>query len=156
MPEPHPLELNFEEAVAFLRSIPEFGQPMPQLILTGGDADFMKFFAACDECELVLFSAFLMTGFRQQEVMCLLWSDVSLDLRTVRVTAKRDLGFAPKRWEEREVPITTQLAGLLADQPRTSDVRFVSHRRPGTGSSTCSTAAKPSRLAQFWTPPCST
>jgi AdoMet-dependent heme synthase len=33
----HPGELNFEESVAFLGQIPEFGEPLPQLILTGGD-----------------------------------------------------------------------------------------------------------------------
>jgi radical SAM protein len=31
------MELNFEESVAFLRQIPQFGAPLPQLILTGGD-----------------------------------------------------------------------------------------------------------------------
>jgi AdoMet-dependent heme synthase len=33
----HPEELNFAESVAFLRQLPEFGDPLPQLILTGGD-----------------------------------------------------------------------------------------------------------------------
>jgi AdoMet-dependent heme synthase len=33
----HPGELSFEESVAFLSQIPEFGKPLPQLILTGGD-----------------------------------------------------------------------------------------------------------------------
>jgi len=37
MPAPHPLELTFEEGVDFLRQIPDFGNPLPQLILTGGD-----------------------------------------------------------------------------------------------------------------------
>jgi radical SAM protein len=37
MPEPDPNQLSFEDGVAFLRQIPEFGDPMPQLILTGGD-----------------------------------------------------------------------------------------------------------------------
>ncbi len=37
MPSAHPDEMNFEESLAFLRQIPEFGSPMPQLILTGGD-----------------------------------------------------------------------------------------------------------------------
>jgi radical SAM protein len=37
MPTAHPNELTFEEGVQFLRQIPEFGDPMPQLILTGGD-----------------------------------------------------------------------------------------------------------------------
>ena len=37
VPQAHPLELTFDEGVAFLRQIPEFGEPLPQLILTGGD-----------------------------------------------------------------------------------------------------------------------
>ena len=37
MPEPHPQELTLEEGLDFLRQIPEFAPPMPQLILTGGD-----------------------------------------------------------------------------------------------------------------------
>ncbi len=60
-----------------------------------------------------MFATILMTGFREQEIMYLFWTDVNLALRTVRVTAKRDYGFSPKRWEEREVPITGQLAEVL-------------------------------------------
>jgi AdoMet-dependent heme synthase len=37
VPEPQPNELSFEEGVKFLHQIPGFGDPMPQLILTGGD-----------------------------------------------------------------------------------------------------------------------
>ncbi|MBM3813352.1 MAG: TIGR04053 family radical SAM/SPASM domain-containing protein [Acidimicrobiia bacterium] len=37
MPMPHPMELNFEEGKRLLSQIQEFGEPMPQLILTGGD-----------------------------------------------------------------------------------------------------------------------
>ncbi len=37
MPKPHPFELSFEEGVAFLRQFQDFGEPLPQLILTGGD-----------------------------------------------------------------------------------------------------------------------
>src|SRR5208282_4918767 len=37
MPGPHPMEMTFEQGVDFMRQIPEFGNPMPQLILTGGD-----------------------------------------------------------------------------------------------------------------------
>jgi AdoMet-dependent heme synthase len=36
-PTPHPLELSQSEGVEFLRQIPDFGHPLPQLILTGGD-----------------------------------------------------------------------------------------------------------------------
>jgi hypothetical protein len=66
-----------------------------------------------------------MTGFREQEVMCLFWSDLRLDLHTGRVTAKRDLGFSPKRWEEREVPVTAQLVELLRGHSRMSGRPFV-------------------------------
>lgn len=37
MPTAHPHELNHAESIAFLRQIPEFGAPLPHLILTGGD-----------------------------------------------------------------------------------------------------------------------
>src|SRR5215467_7132969 len=37
MPNCHPNELTHEESRKFLRQIAEFGQPLPHLILTGGD-----------------------------------------------------------------------------------------------------------------------
>ena len=37
VPSPHPQELTFGEGVAFLEQIRDFGDPLPQLILTGGD-----------------------------------------------------------------------------------------------------------------------
>jgi AdoMet-dependent heme synthase len=37
VPAPHPNELTHQEGVAFLRQIPAFGDPLPHLILTGGD-----------------------------------------------------------------------------------------------------------------------
>jgi len=50
-----------------------------------------------------------LTGLRELEVVHLFWTEVSFELQTVRVTAKPELGFYPKRWEEREVPIPVQL-----------------------------------------------
>lgn len=37
VPTPHPGELTFEEGRALLRQIPDFGDPLPTLVLTGGD-----------------------------------------------------------------------------------------------------------------------
>jgi hypothetical protein len=34
---------------------------------------------------------------------------VNLELRTVRVTSKPELGFYPKRWEDREIPAPVEL-----------------------------------------------
>lgn len=89
------------------------------------EVDLSKFIAASDQWERTLFSTFLMTGFREQEVMYLFWSDINLDLCTIRVTTKRELGFAPKRWEEREVPITMQLVELLKCHRKRPDCHFV-------------------------------
>jgi len=89
------------------------------------EQELRTFFAACDESERALFLTFLLTGFREQEVMYLFWSDIKADLRTVRVTAKAELGFYPKRWEEREVPIPAYLAELLQKHPRKERSPFV-------------------------------
>src|SRR5579883_2863215 len=37
VPFAHPQELTFDEGVAFLNQLLDFGDPLPQLILTGGD-----------------------------------------------------------------------------------------------------------------------
>src|SRR5204862_4805493 len=84
-----------------------------------------KFFEAATPSERVLFSTFLFTGFREQEVVHLFWSDVNFKLNTIRVTAKPDLGFSAKRWEEREVPVLKPLIDLLAAHPRRANCRFV-------------------------------
>ena len=90
-----------------------------------GDWDLKKFFDGCTPAERVLFSTFLFTGFREQEVVHLFWSDVNFTLNTVRVTLKPDLGFSPKRWEEREVPVLRGLIELLENHPRRENCRFV-------------------------------
>ena len=89
------------------------------------EAELARFFAVCDNRERALFSTFLMTGFREQEAMYLFWSDLRLDLRTARVTAKRAYGFSPKRCEEREVPISAELVDLLKRHPATPNTLFV-------------------------------
>jgi integrase len=55
--------------------------------------ELAKFLASCNDAEVALFSTFLLTGFREQEVMYLGWPDVNQRLRTIRVTAKPDLSF---------------------------------------------------------------
>lgn len=84
-----------------------------------------RFLVACDSWERALFSTFLLTGFREQEVMYLFWKDLNPKLRTVRVVSKPDLKFFPKRWEEREVPVPVELAELLERHPVSIDSPFV-------------------------------
>ena len=67
----------------------------------------------------------MLTGLRKLEVVHLFWSDISFELQTVRGTAKPDLGFYPKRWEGREVPIPVQLINLLKGHTRRPGCDFV-------------------------------
>ncbi len=96
------------------------------------DQDLQAFFAACTKEEETLFMTFLLTGFREQEVVHLSWNDIHFTLNTVRVTAKPDLGFSPKRWEEREVPVPKQLIELLNVHPRKDGSRLVVPSPRGT------------------------
>jgi integrase len=89
------------------------------------DEELEKFFAACTPEERALFATFLLTGFREMEVVHLTWGDVNFKLNTIRMTAKPELGFSPKRWEEREIPAATYLMDLLKAHPHHGTSRFV-------------------------------
>lgn len=72
-----------------------------------------KLFAACDAQERLWFEFFLMTGMREQEVMFTSWGDVNFSAPSVRVSHKPELGWSPKAYKEREVPIPAKLARKL-------------------------------------------
>jgi len=119
------------------------------------DEGLARFLAACRDWERALFSTFLLTGFREQEVMYLFWSDINFNLRTIRVTAKPQLGFYPKRWEERELPAAAQLVAEL-EMHAPASIAGSSFPLPAAiGSNTCSIAARWSRSAPGSIPPSS-
>jgi integrase/recombinase XerD len=89
------------------------------------DEELKAFFAACTSMERTLFLTFLLTGFREQEVVYLSWNDINVKLNTIRVTAKPDLALFPKRWEEREVPVPRQLIAALDAHPHFAGSRFI-------------------------------
>jgi integrase/recombinase XerD len=95
------------------------------------EEQLVRFFAVCRPAEKTLFTAFLMTGLREQEMVHLMWSDANLLLRTIRVTAKPKYSFSPKRWEEREVPVPAQLIEMLAEHPRRAGSELVFPSRTG-------------------------
>jgi len=70
-------------------------------------------FARCKPDYHVLFNFYLRTGFRMQEVMYLQRADLDFENRTVRVKAKPEYGFVPKRWHERTIPLEEGLALAL-------------------------------------------
>ena len=89
------------------------------------DSDLKRFFDACQSGERTLFSTFVLTGFREREVVHLFWDDINPKLHTIKVVAKPDLGFYPKRWEEREVPVPKQLIEMFEAHPRVRKIRLV-------------------------------
>ena len=103
--------------------------PLPEritpLVKIYRQEELARFFAVCSDTERALFATFLLTGFREQEVMFLRWSDVNFDLRTVRVTSKPELGFYPKRWEDREIPAPVELIDELRKRTRRPNCQFV-------------------------------
>ena len=103
--------------------------PLPEritpLVKVYRHEELAHFFAACSDAERALFATFLLSGFREQEVMYLNWSDVNFELRTVRVTAKPNLGFYPKRWEDREVPAPVELLEELRKLTHHPNCQFV-------------------------------
>lgn len=102
--------------------LPERITPLPREYR---EAELATFFKAAYNSERALFSTFLLTGFRELEVVHLFWTDISFELQTARVTAKPELGFYPKRWEEREVPIPVKLIELLKAHSRRPNCNYV-------------------------------
>lgn len=74
-----------------------------------------------DERSRAIFGFFLGTGCREQEVAYMTWSDVDIDQKLVRVTAKPQWNWKPKDCEERCVPIPEWLVDTLVRLKSNSD-----------------------------------
>ena len=82
-------------------------------------AQLEKLFAACTENEFALFQTFLLSGLREQEVGFLAWEDFNPRRGTLAVRQKPALGFAPKNYQERTVPVPVSLVQLLQAHRKT-------------------------------------
>ena len=108
---------NFEHVMTFLKTQgvrglvgkfdwPRFVEEEPE-VYEREELDVL--FAACDAQERLWYEFFLMTGMREQEVMHCYWRDLNFAASTVRVSHKPDLGWTPKAYKEREIPIPARL-----------------------------------------------
>jgi integrase len=77
--------------------------------------DLDKFFAACTPEEWLLFQMFLCTGLREQELTHLYISDIRFESSVVRVSAKPEYGWAPKKYTGREIPLPTRVLEPLRE-----------------------------------------
>jgi integrase/recombinase XerD len=100
------LKANGIRGLAGKNDWPRYTEEEPE---TYEDEELSSLFAACDSQERLWFEFFLMTGMREQEVMHTYWTDINFTHATVRVSHKRDRGWTPKAYKEREIPIPTKL-----------------------------------------------
>jgi integrase len=77
------------------------------------DAELRKLFDTCNPEEHAVFSFFLGTGCREQEVSHAEWSDVDWQHHTFTVQAKPEWGFTPKSHEARQIPVPGELLTML-------------------------------------------
>ena len=103
-------------------SLPERISPLVKIY---PHEELARFFAACSDAERALFATLLLSGFREQGVMFLRWSDVYFELRTVRVSPKQEPGLYPKRWEDREIPAPVELIDELRKHKHRPNGQFV-------------------------------
>jgi integrase len=89
---------------------PKITQKQPNIYQT---ATLKALLAVCNEDEHALFSTFIDTGFRDQEVGFLSWNDFFPKQHSLRVSAKPFMGFAPKNYQERTIPIPESLVEIL-------------------------------------------
>jgi integrase/recombinase XerD len=78
-------------------------------------------FAAAEREEFILFQTFLLSGMREAEVSHLHWTDFDPVRSTLRVSKK--IGFDPKNYQERTVPVPRVLVDLLKEQHRLQETK---------------------------------
>jgi len=83
--------------------------------------ELRKFFDACSSDERVLFQAFLLTGFRSEEIATLTWPDIQPTIGKISVSAKPQWGFHPKSYEIRSVEVPSNLLAKLKARQKQSD-----------------------------------
>ena len=85
------------------------------------DSELRKLFDACNTEEHAVFSFFLGTGCREQEVSHAEWSDIDWQHHTFTVEAKPEWGFTPKSHEARQIPVPAELLKMLRDRLKSAD-----------------------------------
>lgn len=86
------------------------------------DDALQQLYRTCTTKEYVTLQTFQNTGFREQEVEHLEWTDFDPKNGTLAVTQKPHYGFTPKTYEERAVPLHQDFIELLLSYRKTQDL----------------------------------
>lgn len=77
------------------------------------EKEILKLLEYAEGDDLLVLQFFLASGAREQETMFACWPDICFDNSTFIVRPKEDLGFTPKDFEERTIPLPTYLMDEL-------------------------------------------
>jgi integrase len=87
--------------------------------------ELKRIFAAMDPEEYIRYLFFVHSGCREQEVQYAEWSDIDFEEGTYTLRPKNDVGFVPKSFEERAVPLTTELLDILRARKKSATTRWI-------------------------------
>jgi len=91
---------------------------------TYNQAQLDALFTHTDKFEKAVFATLLLTGLRKRELYFLAWRDIDLTAATLRVSGEGKIGFSPKDYEERAIPLPPDVLDLLSDLPRRAEWVF--------------------------------
>lgn len=91
---------------------------------TYSQAELDALFQHMDEFESALFATLLLTGLRKRELYFLAWRDLNFKSATLAVSGEGKIGFSPKDYEERTIPMPPDLVEMLSRLPRRAEWVF--------------------------------
>lgn len=102
-----------------------------QTVLAFSQNDLRNIFEAMEAEQRAVFSFFLGSGCREQEVSHAEWSDVDFQHRIFIVRAKPEWGFTPKSHEARQIPLPEELVTLLKSRRKEIEGKLIFPNRDG-------------------------
>jgi len=82
------------------------------------DEQLKKLFKEMDDEEEIRYKFFLGTACRDKEATFAAWPDIDFEKKTYHIRGKSDVGFTPKRHEDRIVSMPTSLVDMLKARKR--------------------------------------
>lgn len=77
------------------------------------EEELSKLHTVCSPYHSTLYDFFLMSGFREQEAMHVLWGNVRFNANIIEMRWKPQFKWTPKAYKEREVPVPNDLLEIL-------------------------------------------
>jgi integrase len=101
--------------------IPKFVEETPE---TYDEQETERFFALCDPRQKAAYSTMLMGLFREKEVVYLTWDCVDVAQSVLKVKAKPQYKWKPKKAHERDVKVPRGLMNMIVALPKQAPLVF--------------------------------